>query len=146
MLEVCLQYYAKGGFRARVYLQETCRDVHKIPGTNKLVWECCFSYSELISIVFVSLPSKARVDSVNRYCFCQISYLVIFIQYLIVFLFTIYNFTQNQIQQLIERVATILSLLKGKGHLNKWYAVTSGNERNSPMLHTLATSVTSAAS
>ena len=35
----------------QVYLQETCNDMHERSGTNKLIWECCISYSTLIGVV-----------------------------------------------------------------------------------------------
>ena len=38
-------------------LQETCRDAHGQSGTNKLIWECCISYSTSIGVVFGSLKT-----------------------------------------------------------------------------------------
>ena len=49
----------KGGFRTLVYLQETCCDTHERSATNKLIWECCISYSTLIGAVFGSLKTQA---------------------------------------------------------------------------------------
>ena len=53
----------KGGFRMQVYLQETCRDAYERSGTNKLIWECCISYSTLIGVVFGVPLNHRRVVS-----------------------------------------------------------------------------------
>ena len=47
----------EGGFHTQVYLQETCRGAHERLGTNKLIWECCISYSTSIGVVFGSLKT-----------------------------------------------------------------------------------------
>ena len=47
----------EGWVSYKVYLQETCRDAHERSGTNKLIWECCISYSTSIGIVFGSLKT-----------------------------------------------------------------------------------------
>ena len=53
-----LQCNMKGGIYTEVYLQETCSDAHERSGTNKLIWDCCISYSMLIFVVFGSLKSR----------------------------------------------------------------------------------------
>ena len=55
-----LMYYYTGilfvvlreGWVSYTRLQETCRDAHERSGTNKLIWECCISYSTSIGVVF----------------------------------------------------------------------------------------------
>ena len=56
---LCEGWVSKGGFHTQVYLQETCCDAHEQSGTNKLIWECCISYSTSIGVVFGSLKTTS---------------------------------------------------------------------------------------
>ena len=46
--------YTTGKFICR---KLACRDAHERSGTNKLIWECCISYSTSIGVVFGSLKT-----------------------------------------------------------------------------------------
>ena len=51
---------SEGWVCTQVYLQETCSDAHERSGTNKLIWECCISYSTSIDVIFVWVPQNHR--------------------------------------------------------------------------------------
>ena len=136
------------------YFQETCLYAHTWSETSKTYMGVL--YFILTSISIVLCPSKAQMGSFNGIFGC-ISFLAIFIRYLIIILLTNYFHIKWQIQQLIEAIEQLVIKLKPLPVswkftaekmccFTEWFAVLSCGKSNSPVLQNLGTSMISAAS